>query len=151
MQTGVTVNGKSVEANPGKYLRLHRRWSAGDKIELTLDMRGRVIDSPDNSRAAAIMRGPIVLARDSRLDPNWYEPLSSLIQKDGYIDLKPVTAGDEFYMAFRVPVKVEDWGGAEPEPAEITVCDYMSAGNTWSYESEYRVWIPLVLNIIIHH
>lgn len=149
MQTDVMVNGKSVGAEPGRYLRLHRRWSAGDRIALSLDMRGRVIGSPDDAPAAAIMRGPIVLARDSRLDSRLYEPLSGLVQQDGYIDLKPVPAGDDaFFMTFRAPVMLEHWGGDNPTPAEITVCDYASAGNTWSRESEYRVWIPLVLDIM---
>lgn len=37
----VTVNGQSVDgATPGEYLRLKRRWEAGDRIGVKLDMRG---------------------------------------------------------------------------------------------------------------
>ncbi|MFR3487908.1 MAG: hypothetical protein ACLTTP_00425 [Alistipes ihumii] len=56
----VTVNGRSVEgATPGEYLRLKRRWEAGDRIGVKLDMRGRLIRQEDFRRSTRTGRiGP---------------------------------------------------------------------------------------------
>ena len=54
---------------PGTYASIERTWNDNDKIEVELDMRARVVDAPSGVGDAAIVRGPIVLAFDSRLIP----------------------------------------------------------------------------------
>jgi uncharacterized protein len=61
----VTVNGKAqAGAEPGKYLPIRRRWSAGDSIRLEMQMTPQVLQA--NPRVAsdtgrvAVQRGPLV-------------------------------------------------------------------------------------------
>lgn len=49
---------------PGSYLTVSRTWKEGDKIALNFDMRGRLTEL---NGYQAIERGPVVLARDTRL------------------------------------------------------------------------------------
>jgi DUF1680 family protein len=62
----VTLNGKALEASapPGGYLALNREWKAGDTIEMQLPMRLRMETMPDDSKLAAFLYGPLVLAGD---------------------------------------------------------------------------------------
>lgn len=59
----VRVNGRTVKtAARGGYICLHRKWRAGDRIEVTYPMSLHLACAPDNSSRAAVMYGPIVLA-----------------------------------------------------------------------------------------
>jgi DUF1680 family protein len=64
----VTVNGTVVPASPSRlgWLTIARRWSVGDRVELTLPMAvRRVLANPgvkDDDGKAAIERGPVVYA-----------------------------------------------------------------------------------------
>ncbi len=62
----VKVNGKAVNKlpEPGSYVELERTWKTGDEVALTLPKTLRLEPLPDNSRRAAIMWGPLVLAGD---------------------------------------------------------------------------------------
>jgi DUF1680 family protein len=64
----VKVNGKAVTIGAaetaGSYVRIERRWKAGDKIEVAFPMALCLEPLPDNHERAAILRGPIVLAGD---------------------------------------------------------------------------------------
>jgi hypothetical protein len=91
--TSLKVNGVSVPATPGTYAKINRVWTSGDRIELILDMRCQVIDAPRGSNRSgdnfqALVRGPIVLARDENMDADFNKPVK-LISKDGYVDVKP--------------------------------------------------------------
>jgi DUF1680 family protein len=69
--TVVTVAGEPVSGVvPGRYLRLARKWAAGDEIRLQLNMNLRY-EAGDLEQAgrAAVYRGPILLAADSRFAP----------------------------------------------------------------------------------
>ncbi len=60
-----TVNGKSVEVvKDGGFLKITRKWSAGDKIEVSLPMSLRAVPLPDNSDNYSFMYGPVVLAAE---------------------------------------------------------------------------------------
>jgi hypothetical protein len=64
-QNSVKVNGENVaDVVPGKYLPLHRRWAAGDRVELSFDMRPQVVHAnpavADDRGRIALQRGPIV-------------------------------------------------------------------------------------------
>ena len=163
--TALKVNGEHIECKPGAYASISRQWKAGDKISLELDMSGRIIPAPSGSPDQAVMRGPIVLAFDNRLVPeetrtvwllsyplNWVGPENNPYilpkhnflpeDKEGYIELTPVdTNNKDIMMAFEAPfmVRVNAWGSHRTKT--IVMCDYASAGNRWSEDNYYRVWV----------
>ena len=66
----VTVNGKEqkVNAQPGSFVSINRKWKAGDKVAVTLPMQTRVEQLPDNSPYYAVVHGPLVLAAKTTTD-----------------------------------------------------------------------------------
>jgi DUF1680 family protein len=60
----VLVNGRPVEAvaDSGSYLRISRRWKAGDRIMLDLPVPLHTESLPDAPHIQALMAGPVVLA-----------------------------------------------------------------------------------------
>lgn len=60
----VSVNGKmqNINAQPGEYLTIRRKWKAGDEITLNLPMQVTLEQIPDQEHFYAFMYGPIVLA-----------------------------------------------------------------------------------------
>jgi DUF1680 family protein len=134
-KTALTINGEpQPQPVPQTYVRVLRHWQPGDVITLELDMRAHVVSAPGDSRYAAVTRGPLVLARDQRLEV-------------GSID-QPV--------ALKVGV-LETIGRSANRPPNVSqvftlgehgllLCDFASAGNTWSPASTYRVWLPLNLD-----
>jgi DUF1680 family protein len=94
-ETMLKINGEPVEALAGTYAVLNRRWTSGDKVELVLDMRCRVVDAPRGSNRKgdhfqALVMGPVVLARDENIDPGFDKPVT-ILSKDGYVDIKSET------------------------------------------------------------
>src|SRR5277367_5766341 len=73
-QNSVTVNGKKVEGvTAGQYLPIKRRWTSGDKVLLSFDMRPQVVHAnpavADDRGRIAFQRGPIVYCME-QLDQN---------------------------------------------------------------------------------
>lgn len=64
-------------------------------------MRARLVEL---NEAQAIVRGPLVLARDSRFKDGDVDEASVIVSKDGYVELTPVQAPDFAWMAFTVPM-----------------------------------------------
>jgi hypothetical protein len=87
-------------------------------------MRCRVVEAPKGSNRAgdnfqALVRGPIVLARDENIDEQYNQPVS-FISSDGYVDIvseSPTVSGVK--MQFQVPVK----------DGFIRMVDYASVNN----------------------
>lgn len=137
--TKVTVNGEIVKAVAGEYLELNRVWKKTDKVSIVFDGRARVIkpqgvpENPDSKRFAAIMYGPLVMARDARLGENIEERVELDVDSDGYTTLLPSAYADFDCIAqFAVPTKD---GGI------FHVVDYGSAGKTLDDESKTTAWI----------
>ena len=133
-ETSLTVNGEPVQpVEAGRYARIERAWKAGDRVTLRLDLQARAVASPDGSHShTAIVRGPIVLARDRRLGEGDVDGVVSVVATDaGYVEMEPVEA--DAWMAFRAPLNTN---------GHLTLCDYASAGNTWDERSRFRVWLP---------
>ena len=135
--TVLRVNGEAISATPGTYAVLNRTWNDGDVIELTLDLRARVISAPagngDEITAAhiAILRGPIVLARDARLG----EPLLHAIHlSEGTVELTATNTAT-------FPVHVE-FSLTDDEGTVIHLIDYASTGKTCDESSLTTVWLP---------
>ncbi|MCK3683465.1 beta-L-arabinofuranosidase domain-containing protein [Maribellus sp. YY47] len=135
-KTSLSVNNKPVEVTPGTYAEIRRKWNPGDEMELQLDMRCRIVDAPKGSNRAgdhfnALIRGPIVLARDENIDENYNQPVN-IVSEDGYVNIMPGKSSDgaDSGMEFRVPVE----GGF------ITVVDYASVNN-WNGK-HICTWLP---------
>jgi len=77
----VALNGVPVPAfsTPGSYLLLHRTWTTGDEVDVTLPMALHRAAMPDDDRVQAMMYGPLVLA--GRLGA---DGLTAAMQTAGY-------------------------------------------------------------------
>jgi len=137
-QTLLKVNGKPVQGiKPGTYVTLSRIWKNGDKLELNLDMRGKVVEAPGSSGQYAVVRGPIVLAFDKRISETDELMLNANIKTGDYIDLKKVKdPSNQIWMVYDVPLIDKDG-----QVKNTKMCDFSSAGNTWTKESTYKVWV----------
>lgn len=133
--TDLIVNGVQEKVTPGTFAELNRKWEKGDKIELYLDMRCRIIDAPHGSHRAgdnyqALVRGPVVLARDENTDSLFNKPVM-VIAREGYVDLTPETPDlPSTKMQFRIPVK----------NGFIKMVDYASV-NSWDGK-QVCTWLP---------
>lgn len=138
--TKISTGGEAVPATPGAYARLHRRWRAGDRVFVTLDLRARLLEAPDGNGQVALARGPIVLSLDNRLAPPT-EGTATLDKAAFPAELKPNPAAAKkigAWMAFDVPA-----GAA----GTLTFCDYASAGNAFSQQNAFRTWLPQPLDL----
>lgn len=130
----------------GEYAKITRRWKAGDRVELSLDMTARTVEQ---NGCQAITRGPLVLARDSRFGDGFVDE-GVVIQTapDGTVELTPADNCGFAWMAFTAPMVVgtdlENYG----KPRRVHLCDFASAGNTWDKAVRYRVWLPKTLNVM---
>lgn len=62
-EMSVQVNGKDVNAAPQDgFIRISRKWTAGDRVDVSLPMSLRAVALPDNSDNYSFMYGPVVLA-----------------------------------------------------------------------------------------
>ena len=165
------VNGEAIECTPGSYCVIRREWKDGDCIEYRPDMRGRVIAAPAAPNQKAVLRGPVVLALDSRLeeerpqnvylehagyhwkhDKGWnidymlFDQLSA--EETEYIELIPCTDEDGIWMTFEVPFIHRPYHFLQHKRVHLKMCDYASAGNCYSDDNLFRVWLnqPLYLN-----
>ena len=128
-----------------KYFSLKRTWKDGDEIVLNLDMNPRILwgmenpEDADSARRMAVLYGPLVLAREKRLEEkegtimdcrkeealngplkieNTRKALSNTLKKK-YQCLFDVTIGEETFL----------------------MVDYASAGKTWRRDTEMEVWL----------
>ncbi|MCK4966708.1 glycoside hydrolase family 127 protein, partial [bacterium] len=150
-RSSVRINGKdSGTVIPGTYVKISRNWKAGDTVTIKFDLRGRVVRSPgDKHIHNAIVRGPIVLARDSRLGEIDTDEVLMPLSKDGFIKLEEVAGNkpENILMVYKAPFSVGfELRGDYKKPVELLLCDFSSAGNTWDRKSRYRVWLPQHLN-----
>ncbi len=136
--TVLSVNGEKVEATPGTYAELNRKWNPGDRIEIDFDMTCRVINAPLGSNRAgdnfqAVVRGPIVLARDENIDPNSDQPVAIQADENGVVAITPVQPTlSSTKMEFLVPTSEGD----------IHMVDYASVDG-WN-GSKICTWLPIL-------
>nr|WP_232001418.1 beta-L-arabinofuranosidase domain-containing protein [Proteiniphilum saccharofermentans] len=143
----VAVNGEKIEGvNAGMYCKINRQWKKGDVITLDLDVRGRVVKQDGY---AAVMKGPVVLARDSRFCDGFVDETAQIVHNDNYVELTPSQYKLKgIWMSFTAPLVLgTDLEGEARSPKQIHFCDFASAGNTWMNDVRYRVWITETLNV----
>lgn len=144
-ETQLKVNGQIVSAIiAGQYARISRKWTSRDIITLDLDMRGHIVYQGVQPTNFAILRGPIVLARDMRLGgPHVDDALTPILNQAGSIDLQLLkSSNNDFLMKFKADFKIESHKEGPNEPVSLTLADYASAGNTGNEFSRFRVWLP---------
>lgn len=142
-RTTLSVNGTAVDCQPGGYAALKREWIPGDRVTLKLDLRGRAIPAPSGAPQFAVMRGPIVLAFDDRLADPQDIAVRLAVDEEGYVELRPAKSKPaEVWMAFDVPFDVKPRHYVGHYQTALTMCDYASAGNGWSSDNLFRVWLP---------
>lgn len=135
--TVLAVNGKRMEVTAGTYAAITRKWSKGDTVELTFDMACRLVDAPHGTDPAgdnfrAVVRGPIVLARDENIDARYAEPVKVQTRPDGTVDIRPVSPTlPATKMEYLVPT----------DRGDIRMADYASV-NGWEGK-RICTWLPL--------
>jgi hypothetical protein len=144
LKTTLMVNGEPQTVQAGQLAKIQHFWETGDIIELSLDMRGRVIRFGDSPESVAILRGPVILSRDARLgEPGLEAAVSPIAGKDGYIDLEPVAnKKPEIWMQFTAVFKPESYLERASDPIKVGLCDYASAGNSKDGHPFFKVWLP---------
>lgn len=140
-RTMLKINGENVNTECGAYAVCTREWKNGDVIELELDMRCEVI-YPDSDEYAdenskyhvSLRRGPLALARDSRLPGNIEDTVEFAPDEEGYVPCEISNAADfEHFYGFAVTMKNGN---------KLEMVDYPSAGRTWDERSMTTVWLP---------
>lgn len=130
----VTLNNDIINTeNNNGVITISREWHKNDVITLDLNMNFRTVRAPKNpddkagKNHIAFMYGPLVLARDERLE-----------NAGGVVSIPQITPEfipeqfDEAMMACK-SVKIGD--------RKIKLIDYASAGRTWRRNSQFEVWI----------
>ena len=144
----VTVNGKeSSGVIPGNYYKITRIWNKGDKVSLTFDLRAHLVNLKGFQ---AIVRGPVVFARDTRFDDGDVDEAAVVSNQKNFVEVKVSDKKpDSLWMAFTLPMVVgTNLEGADRNARPVHLCDFASAGNTWQENSRYRVWIKKTLNVM---
>lgn len=143
------INGEPFKGmTPGEYVNIQRIWKAGDLVDLNLDMRGRVVGLGKLPKNLAIIRGPVVLSRDTRLSgPAIESIIRPAADKDGYLKLEPVEQKNpEIWMEFTASFIPESYAEGGSRPISVVLCDYASAGNANDGHPQFRVWLPQLLD-----
>lgn len=141
--TEVNVNGEAVEnVVAGEHLLLDRTWKAGDVIRLRFEMPARLVHL---NQMAAIQRGPLVFARDSRFADGDVDVVLTIPSDNGVVNLLPMeNAPKEMWMAYGLKVACGTYADKPVDQQVIHLCDFASACNTWDEQVRYRTWLPIL-------
>lgn len=144
--TTLSVNGTEHTVNDG-YIHIRKIWNKNDIIELKLDMRTEAIypmtygaqmfmnEPISEQNHIALRRGPLILAQENRLGYNVDDPVSIIVNDEGYVDVEmPIKdiAPYKHIIEVRVPLINGN---------SMTVTDYASAGKLWKEESKMAAWM----------
>lgn len=141
--TQVMVNNEVVEdVVAGEHCTVAKTWMPGDVIRLYFDMPARLVCL---NHMAAVQRGPVVFARDSRFNDGDVDVVLTIPQKNGVVELQPVeNAPKEMWMAYGLSVSCGTYADTPADYQVIHLCDFASACNTWDESVRYRTWLPLL-------
>ena len=123
-------------AKMGTYMPIERTWKDGDRVTITFDMTPRVVRDEKVPGYVAIMRGPLVFVRDQRQTEGSLDAAVDFKTDDrGRIQNTTLARSDDgaFWLTLTVP---------QADGSTLKLCDMISAGDTWSEESTYRIWLP---------
>jgi len=146
--TSVKVNGEiQTDITPGSFKTITRHWKKGDVVELNFDMNSRLETIGADPSSIAVMRGPILFARDTRLGgPELAAVLKPVTTGDGKFQLTDtITGKKDVWMEVKALFSPESYPEGREKPLEVTLCDYASAGNGTT-PSYFLVWMPQLLD-----
>ena len=140
-----SLGGQPLEAGtPGKYLKVSRQWKPGDRLRLEFAMPALLVQGDySNKGMVAVVRGPLVLALDSRLNPGLTPgSVSPVAEADGRVRLTPASdpaglAAHAFQGEAVTPVAEGDRIVLRHVPVVWT--SFAEAGQTGS---NFAVWLP---------
>ena len=160
----VTVNDAPVEGiRPGTYLAVRRKWMAGDRVRLTLDMTPRLLTAnvrvEADQRRVAVQRGPLVYCMESIDQPQGSLDQIALCGESGAVQFRevfePKILGGVVTLETSAVISRESVRRREPslyEPldrmdvesrrASVRLVPYYTFANR--ADSAMRVWIPLL-------
>jgi uncharacterized protein len=127
-RTELKVNDEPRAVAPG-YAKIRRTWRKGDRVDITFDMRARMVE---RNGQVALQRGPVVLSLDNRLTP----ATAGQVTLDQNPKLTPNPAAAK---------KIGAWTAFDA--GGLTFCDYASAGNAFSEQNMFRTWLPQPLDL----
>ena len=145
------VNGQEREVlHLGGYLCLDRIWKRGDEVTLEFDLQTKVVESHNHQ---AVVRGPLVFARDSRFDDGDVDECAVIKSDERGVVQAAVhenMSGSFAWITLEVPAvlgtDLEDAANKTAKP--VRFCDFASAGNDWAPKGRYKVWIPQTLHMM---
>lgn len=120
-----------------EVVRFHaQRWAKLGRISEEGTATGQIVhvteaDALPHERAAMFFKGPMALSRDARLgDGDIFERLGEF-DPENVGELRRISAPEGIGRSYELTFK----GGKR-----IRLCDFASAGNTWSMESKFNTW-----------
>ncbi|MGY4385019.1 DUF1680 family protein [Pedobacter sp. UYP24] len=140
----IKINGQSAGNITTGYNQINRSWKDGDVIDIELDMRGRVAYIGDKPAYFAILRGPILLARDERFKGINIGAMINPAVENSYVALERVPATDS-WMHFKMKSSPESYKESEAALVSVDLCDYASAGNGEN-ATFFRSWFPQLID-----
>jgi DUF1680 family protein len=145
-QTKIEVNGEPCPGiKPASYARIAREWKPGDRIRISFELKTRAVCEPGGSSHIALVRGPVVLAFDRRITkPAAATAATVQADTDGFVDAVEVREGLPEGIRLALDVPFVDGAG---KTTLVRMCDYASAGRTWTEDSALRVWLPQPLDL----
>ncbi len=133
------VNGVALNnVKAGSYYKVSRTWKSGDTISYDYQSKAHLIhgsadcSNPNAQYNVVVKRGPLVFARDRRIEGDEIFKPVTFVETDGKLQ----TELTEVNFRNQVGLKVKTADGY------ITLVDYGSAGKTQSDESIMCLWIP---------
>lgn len=129
-----------------RYIRTDRQKEF--TYDMNLDIHTKV---EELNGMQAIVRGPVVFARDSRYADGYVDECCVIQTENGVVDSRFVQNEAGFsWLTLEVPaiLGTDLENQANSVPRYIRLCDFSSAGNDWNPIGRYRVWLTKTLNVM---
>jgi hypothetical protein len=138
----ISLNGRKVDAQPVNGYAIMSLEKGSNVISTDYNLVSKV---EKLNGMQALTRGPLVFARDSRYCDGDIDECGIIKENEnGEVDIRfPESSSDFAWITAEVPM-VLGTDLENPENASgrmVRFCDFGSAGNDWSRNGRYRVWI----------